>query len=79
MVPFTLDPSIILTSDGSINPLRRISRVVQTVTDNWNGVSSAGVTAEWLAEAAESADAAPTLAQPTVAVHKGSAFIPVLV
>jgi HK97 family phage major capsid protein len=76
MVPFTLDPSIILSSNGSINPLRRISRVVQTATDSWNGVSSAGVTAEWLTEATQAADASPTLAQPSVPLHKGSAFVP---
>jgi HK97 family phage major capsid protein len=76
MVPFTLDPAIILTNAGSTSPIRRIARVVQTVTDTWNGVSSAGVTAEWLAEGAEASDAAPTLAQPTVAVQKGAAFVP---
>ena len=76
MVPLTLDPAILLTSAGSINPLRRISRVVRTVTDTWNGITSAGVTAEWLAEAAQAADAAPTLAQPSIPVHKGAAFVP---
>jgi HK97 family phage major capsid protein len=76
MVPLTLDPAIILTSSGSINPLRRISRVVQTVTDQWQGVSSAGVTAEWKAEAAEAADASPTLANPSIPVHFGDAFVP---
>ncbi|WP_202915137.1 MULTISPECIES: hypothetical protein [unclassified Mycolicibacterium] len=32
MVPLTLDPAIMLTSNGSTNPLRQISRVVQTTT-----------------------------------------------
>lgn len=50
--------------------------MVQTVTNQWDGVTSAGVTAEWLGEAAEVADASPTLAQPSIPVHKGSAFIP---
>jgi HK97 family phage major capsid protein len=76
MVPLTLDPSIILTSAGSINPLRRISRVVQTVSNTWQGVSSAGVTAEWKAEAAQAADASPTLANPSVPVYFGDAFVP---
>jgi len=76
MVPLTLDPSIILTSAGSINPLRQISRVVQTTTDAWQGVSSAGVTAEWIAEAAEVADASPTLGDEPIPVHKGDAFVP---
>lgn len=76
MVPFTLDPAVILTSAGSINPLRRIARVVQTATDTWNGVSSAGVTASWDAEAAEVSDDAPTVAGPSIPVHKGAAFVP---
>ncbi|MEU2035152.1 phage major capsid protein [Nocardia amamiensis] len=76
MVPLTLDPAIMLTSNGSTNPLRQISRVVQTSTDSWNGVTSAGVTAEWTAEAAEVADASPTLGQPSIPVHKGDAFVP---
>lgn len=76
MVPLTLDPAIILTSGGSINPLRQVSRVVQTVTDSWQGVTSAGVTAEWKAEAAEVADASPTLGDPSIPVHFGDAFVP---
>jgi HK97 family phage major capsid protein len=74
MIPLTLDPAIILTSSGSINPLRRLARVVQTVTNEWRGVTSAGVSAEWIAEATEVADATPTLAQPPIPVYKGDAF-----
>jgi HK97 family phage major capsid protein len=76
MVPFTLDPAILLTSGGSINPLRRISRVVQTVTDQWSGVTSAGATAEWKAEAVQAADGSPTLANPNIPVYFGDAFVP---
>jgi HK97 family phage major capsid protein len=76
MVPLTLEPSIILTGTGSINPLRQVSRVVQTVTDQWQGVKSAGVTAEWIAEATQVADAAPTLDDVPITVHKGDAFVP---
>lgn len=76
MVPLTLDPAVNLTSAGSINPLRAISRVVQTGSDSWNGVTSAGVTAEWLAEGDEAADASPSLGSPSIPVHKASAFVP---
>jgi HK97 family phage major capsid protein len=48
---------------------------VQVTTDVWHGVSSAGITAEWLAEAAEAADASPTFAQPSIATHKGAAYV----
>lgn len=76
LVPLTLDPAVLLTSNGSINPLRQIARVVQTATDAWSGVTSAGVTAEWTAEAAEVADASPTLGSPSIPVFKGDCFVP---
>lgn len=43
-VPFTLDPTLILTSDASVNPLRQISRVEQIVGNTWKGISTAGIT-----------------------------------
>lgn len=79
MVPVSLDPAINLTSAGSINPLRRISRVVQTVTSQWKGLSSAGVTAEWLAAdntVREAADASPTIAETNIPVFLADAFVP---
>jgi HK97 family phage major capsid protein len=77
MVPFSLDPAIILTNGGTSNTSLRSAFTVKTVaTDVWNGVTSAGATAEWKAEAAEVADASPTLGQASIPVHKGDAFIP---
>lgn len=76
MSPLVIDPSILISSAGSINPLRQISRVVQTVSDTWNGITSAGVTFEWLAEAAQAADASPTLASPSIPVYKAGGFVP---
>ncbi|MFG1945584.1 phage major capsid protein [Nonomuraea sp. NPDC048826] len=75
MVPFTLDPSILLTSDGSVNPLRQISRVVQTTSGQWSGVTSAGATAEWTDEHEEWAETTPALARPDIPTHKGNAFV----
>lgn len=75
-IPFTLDPSVILTSNHSVNPFRSIARVEQVTTDNWNGVTSAGVSAGYAAEAAESSDGAPTLGQPSIAVEKAHVFVP---
>ncbi|MGH3097900.1 MAG: phage major capsid protein [Streptosporangiales bacterium] len=75
LVPFHLDPTIILTSAGSTNPLRQISRVDTISTNEWHGVSSAGVSAEWLAEAAEAAGDTASLVQPTVTVHKAAAWL----
>jgi HK97 family phage major capsid protein len=67
--PLVIDPTVLISSAGSINPIRAISRVVQTISDTWNGVTSAGVVAEWLAEGAEAADASRTLAQPSIPVY----------
>lgn len=75
-IPFLLDPSVILTSTGTSNPYRAISRIVRGTSDTWNGVSSAGVSASWDGEAAEVGDDAPTLAQPSVPAYKAQAFVP---
>ena len=75
LVPFTLDPTIVLTNDGSTNPFRAISRIETTATDNWNGVTSAGVTAEWLAESTQAADASPTVGNIQITPVKGAASV----
>lgn len=76
MVPLMLDPAIMLTSGGSASTLRQNCRVVTIATDEWHGISSAGVTAKWHAEAEEVDDDSPELAEPGVPVHRGDAFIP---
>lgn len=74
-VPFQLDPTIILTSNGVINPLRQIARVERITGKEWDGVTSAGVTVSRGAEGAEVADGSPTLAQPTVRPVRVQGFI----
>lgn len=75
-VPFTLDPTVVLTSDGELSPLRQISTVVNISTDEWNGVTSAGATASYDAESAEVSDDTITLAQPSIDVEMARAFVP---
>lgn len=76
LLPTHLDPSIILTNDGSANIMRQYARVVTlTEGDTWNGVSSAGVTASWDAELAEVSDDSPSVAQPTIPIYKGASFV----
>ncbi|MFE1926528.1 phage major capsid protein [Streptomyces asoensis] len=75
LVPFTLDPTIILTNAGSANPFRQVATTKTITTDTWNGVSSAGVTAEWLAESGQAADASPTFAQPSITPKKAAAWV----
>lgn len=75
LVPQWLDPTIILTNAGSMNDVRSISRVEQVTVDQADFVTSAGVTAEWLAEATEAADATPTFVGPTITNHKRAAYM----
>ena len=65
-----------LTSNGALNPIREVARVFTITTDKWKGVSSAGVTASYDAEASEVSDDTPTLAQPTIDCAMGRAFVP---
>lgn len=75
-VPFELDPTILNTSNGVLNPIRQIARVQQITVDEWRGITSTGVTASYAAEAAEVGDNSPTLAQPTVSTERAHAFVP---
>lgn len=76
MVPLVLDPSIMISNAGTTDSVVSVARVVSTVSESWQGVTSAGVTAEWKAEAAEAADGTPTLASVPIPVHTGSAYVP---
>jgi HK97 family phage major capsid protein len=75
MLPFVLDPTIILTNVGSSNPYRQVSRVEQTTSVTWNGVSSAGVNAAMVGEALASTDASPTVAQVQITPQKAHAWV----
>lgn len=75
-VPYVLDPTIIPISNGSVNPLRQIARVERVTSNEWRGVTSAGVTAHYRAEAAETTDDSPTLGQPTANPERVDVFIP---
>jgi HK97 family phage major capsid protein len=75
MVPFTLDPTIILTNAGSANPYRNVATVKTTTTNNWNGVTSAGVNAAWTAEGVEAADNSPTVGPLVITPTKATAYL----
>jgi HK97 family phage major capsid protein len=75
-VPFELDPTVIITSDGATNPLRQMARVETIVGKTWQGVTSAGITVTRFAEAVPSTDNAPSLAQPEVTPTTVRGFVP---
>jgi len=76
LLPFVLDPTILLTNTGSANPWRRISNVKQTTSNTWNGVTSAGVNAALLAEGApQVTDNSPTVGNIQITPVKAAAWI----
>lgn len=77
LVPFQLDPTVIITSNGSLNDIRRFARQVVATGDVWHGVSSAAVEWSWDAELEEVSDDSPTFAQPEIPVKKMQGFVPI--
>jgi HK97 family phage major capsid protein len=75
-LPFTLDASVIPTSNSVVNPWRAICRTEQVVTNNWKGATSGAITAAYAAEATEASDNTPTMAQPSVDAVRAQAFVP---
>ncbi|MEZ5350980.1 MAG: phage major capsid protein [Microthrixaceae bacterium] len=77
LVPTHLDPTVIITNDGTSNVIRGLSRVV-TLTrpgdTSWQGITSAGITASFDAQLTEVSDDSPTFGQPSIETHKAQAF-----
>lgn len=76
LVPVQLDPSIIITANGSFNEVRKISRVVQATGKVWQGLTSAGVSGSWDGEGEEVSDDAPSLTEVEIPIHKLQIFVP---
>ncbi|HEY9495908.1 MAG TPA: phage major capsid protein [Intrasporangium sp.] len=79
LVPFQLDPTVIITSNGSLNQIRQAARQVVATGDVWNGVSSAAVSWSWDAESSEVSDDSTTFAQPNVPVYTARGFVPITI
>jgi HK97 family phage major capsid protein len=75
-IPVFIDPSIIMTAQGSGNPFLTLAKQVNINTNKWKGVSSAGVSWSFDAEAGEVSDDSPSLAQPEVDLFTARGFIP---
>jgi len=77
-VPYTVDPTVVLTNNGVINPVRGMARVITITGNKWTGVATTGVTASYGAEGGpgfEVGDNSPTLTQPVADVETARAFI----
>ena len=75
-IPVFIDPSIILTDQETDNPFLTAARTVDVNTNAWKGISAAGMSWSFDAEAAEVSDDMVTLAQPSVTVYTARGFIP---
>jgi HK97 family phage major capsid protein len=75
-VPIELDPSIMLTSAGALNPIRSVAKVRSITSNIWKGVTSTGITASYDQESTEVSDDTPTLLQPTGYAEAARAFVP---
>ncbi len=76
VVPTHLDPTVVLTNDGSIDDIQTIANTVTLVEGNtWNGVSSAGVTTTWTGEAVEATDNSPVFAGKAIATHRSITYL----
>lgn len=69
-VPFQLDPTVMLTSAGVINPIRELARVETIVGKEWQGVTSAGTSVARGAEEAVAPESNFTLEQPVVRTNR---------
>lgn len=77
LVPFQLDPTVIITANGSVNQIRQVARQVVATGDVWNGVSAGAVSWSYDPEAEEVSDDSPSFAQPTVPIFKAQGFVPI--
>ncbi|TDB88373.1 phage major capsid protein [Actinomadura sp. KC216] len=77
LVPFQLDPTVIISGDISVSEIRRVARQVIATGDVWNGVSSGAVSWSWDAEASEVSDDSTTFAQPSIPIYTARGFVPI--
>ncbi|MDH6435605.1 HK97 family phage major capsid protein [Streptomyces sp. SAI-144] len=79
LVPFQLDPTVIITSNGSLNEIRQVARQVVATGDVWNGVSAGEVQWRWAAEGTEAGDNSPTFGGPSIPNYKADGFVPITI
>lgn len=77
LVPFQLDPTVIVTSTFVRSDLRQAARVVIATGDVWNGVTSQNVSWSFQPEGSEVADSAPPFGQPSIPNYMARGFIPI--
>jgi HK97 family phage major capsid protein len=77
LVPFQLDPTVIVTSTFVRSDLRQAAHVVIATGDVWNGVTSQNVVWSFQAEGAEVPDSSPPFGQPSIPNYMARGFVPI--
>ncbi|WP_081392389.1 phage major capsid protein [Mycolicibacterium fortuitum] len=77
LVPFQLDPTVIVTSSGVRSDIRQAARQVVATGDVWHGVSSQNVSWSFDDEAEEVSDDAPDFGQPSIPNYMARGFVPI--
>lgn len=75
-VPIGVDPTINLSSNGAINPIRALADVRTMSTRELRLVTSDGTTAQYQGESVEAVDNSPVLAQPVLIAQRCTSFTP---
>ena len=75
VLPSPLDPAIVLTNAGALDPMRRLARIDQTTSNSKRYVTAAGVTATFDAELTETSDDTTPLVEVEIDVEKAQAFV----
>ncbi|MFE7797064.1 phage major capsid protein [Nocardia sp. NPDC057440] len=73
-VPVQLDPTVIHTSAGVVNPVRQLATTKTITGKEYQGVTSAGTTVSRSLEGAEFAENSWTLAQPTIRTERVTGY-----
>lgn len=77
LVPVFIDPTLIITGAGSVDPIRELATVktIGPAFGGWYGASAAQVTAAWTAEGSAAPDNTPTVSQPNIPAYMAEAFV----
>lgn len=73
-LPLQLDSTVMLVSACVVGPFRKLARTVIGTSNVWEGLTSQGSTANWVAEGAAVTDTTPVLAQVAITPYKSAVW-----
>jgi HK97 family phage major capsid protein len=73
-LPLQLDPAVMIIGPGVVGPFRKLARTVIGTSNVWEGITSAGSTANWVAEGVAVTDITPTIGQVAITPSKSAVW-----